>query len=163
MWSAPNTRDKIKDADVDVSTNHVTFLVNRFLRLISSPTSTIFVSGTSGITTILTIQECKSYTLYIKINKPFLNKTNFEYSSHILPVKFSSLRKPLVKKFLSFLYSSPTCSSFYSSYKNVWHVIVCVIGSFDPSKIYIYIYIYILKYEHVDHNNQFHVFTIIMW
>ena len=53
MWSAPNARDKIRDADVIVSTNHVTFLTNRFLRLISLPTSTIFVSGTSGITAIL--------------------------------------------------------------------------------------------------------------
>ena len=34
---------KIKVADVVVSTNHMTFLSNRFLRLISLPTSTIFV------------------------------------------------------------------------------------------------------------------------
>ena len=52
MRSAPNTRDKIKDAGVVVSTNPVTFLTNRFPRLISFPTSTIFVSGTSDITTI---------------------------------------------------------------------------------------------------------------
>ena len=44
---------KIKVADVDVSTNHVTFLTTRFPRLISLPTSAIFVSGTSGITAIL--------------------------------------------------------------------------------------------------------------
>ena len=53
MQSAPKSRDKIKVADVVVSTNHVTFLTKRFPRLISLPTSTIFVSGTSGITAIL--------------------------------------------------------------------------------------------------------------
>ena len=36
-----------KCADVVESINHVTFLTNRFSRLISLPTSTIFVSGTS--------------------------------------------------------------------------------------------------------------------
>ena len=55
MWSASNVRDKIKGDDVVMSTNHVTFLTNRFSRLISLPTSTIFVSGTSGITVILKI------------------------------------------------------------------------------------------------------------
>ena len=53
MWSAPNARDKIKGADIIVNTNHVTFMTNRFQKLISLPTSTIFVSGTSGITAIL--------------------------------------------------------------------------------------------------------------
>ena len=53
MQSAPNARDKIKVADVVEITNHVTFLTNRFLRLISLPTSTIFVLVTSGITGIL--------------------------------------------------------------------------------------------------------------
>ena len=43
----------IKVADIVVSTNHVTFLTNRFPRLISLLTSAIFVSGTSGITAIL--------------------------------------------------------------------------------------------------------------
>ena len=38
MWSTPNARDKIKDVDVVVSTNHVTFQTNRFCRLISLPT-----------------------------------------------------------------------------------------------------------------------------
>ena len=53
MRSAPNARDKIKVADVVMSTNHLTFLANRFPKLISLPTSTIFVSGTSGFTAIL--------------------------------------------------------------------------------------------------------------
>ena len=53
MRSAPNARDKIKVADVVVSTNHMIFLANWFPRLISLPTSTIFISGTSGITAIL--------------------------------------------------------------------------------------------------------------
>ena len=53
MQSAPNAREKIKDVDVVVSTNHVTFLTNRFPRLISLPMFAIFVSGTSGITAIL--------------------------------------------------------------------------------------------------------------
>ena len=53
MWSAPNARNKIKFADVVVSTNPVIFLANRFSRLISLPTSTIFVPGASGITAIL--------------------------------------------------------------------------------------------------------------
>ena len=42
-----------KGTDVVVSTNHVKFLTNRLLRLISLPTSAIFVLETSGITTIL--------------------------------------------------------------------------------------------------------------
>ena len=50
MWSAPNAWNKIKDA---LSTNPVTFLTNRFPRLINLPTFTILVSGTSGITAIL--------------------------------------------------------------------------------------------------------------
>ena len=53
MRSAPNARDKIKITDEGVSTNHEIFLTNRFPRLISLPMSTIFVSGTSGITVIL--------------------------------------------------------------------------------------------------------------
>ena len=46
MRSAPNVRDKVKGADVVLSTNHVIFLTNRFSKQISLPTSTIFVSGT---------------------------------------------------------------------------------------------------------------------
>ena len=38
-------RDKIKGADVVGSINHVTFLTNRFSKLISLQMSTIFVSG----------------------------------------------------------------------------------------------------------------------
>ena len=53
MRSARNARDKIKVVDVFVSTNHVTLLTNRFLRLISLPTSAIFVSRRSSITAIL--------------------------------------------------------------------------------------------------------------
>ena len=40
-------RDKIKDADVVGSINHVTSLTNRFPKLISLLTSTILVSGAS--------------------------------------------------------------------------------------------------------------------
>ena len=40
------TRDKIKDADIVGSINHVISLTNKFLKLISLPMSTIFVSGT---------------------------------------------------------------------------------------------------------------------
>ena len=53
MQSAPNAQDKIKVADIIVSINHAIFLTNRFPRLISLPTSAIFVLGTSGITAIL--------------------------------------------------------------------------------------------------------------
>ena len=53
MQLAPKTRDKTEVADVAVNTNHVVFQANRFPRLISLPTSAIFVSGTSGITAIL--------------------------------------------------------------------------------------------------------------
>ena len=63
MRSAPNAWDKIKVADVVVSTNHVTFLTNRFLRLISLPTSAIFVSGTSGITAVLKYRSVKPIRL----------------------------------------------------------------------------------------------------
>ena len=59
MRSAPNARYKTKVADVVVSTNHMTFLTNRFLRLISLPTSTSFVSGTSIITAILKYRSVK--------------------------------------------------------------------------------------------------------
>ena len=40
-------QDKLKGADVVESINNMTFLTNSFSRLISLPTSTIFVSGTS--------------------------------------------------------------------------------------------------------------------
>ena len=53
MQSVPNAQDKIKVADVIVSTNHVTFLTNRFSRLISLPIFAIFVLRTSDITAIL--------------------------------------------------------------------------------------------------------------
>ena len=53
MEHAPKTREKIEAADVVLSTNDVVFLANRFPRLISALTSAIFVSGTSGITSIL--------------------------------------------------------------------------------------------------------------
>ena len=53
MQSAPNVRDKIKVANIIVSTNLVTFLNNRLPRLISLLMSAIFVSRTSGITAIL--------------------------------------------------------------------------------------------------------------
>ena len=53
MQLAPNARDKFKIADVVMSANQVTFLASKFPRLISLPTSAIFVSGTSGITAIL--------------------------------------------------------------------------------------------------------------
>ena len=47
------TQDKIEVADGVVSTNQVVFLANMLPRLISLPTSAIFVSGTSDITAIL--------------------------------------------------------------------------------------------------------------
>ena len=52
---------------VVVSTNHVTFLTNRFPRLISLPTSAIFVSGTSGITAILKYRSVSPIYIYIYI------------------------------------------------------------------------------------------------
>ena len=65
MRLVPIAQDKIKGADIVVSTNHMIFLTNRFLKLISLLTSPIFVSGTSeslsyslefsGITGILKI------------------------------------------------------------------------------------------------------------
>ena len=53
MKSAPKMRDEIEVVDEVVSTDHVVLLANRFPRLISILTSTIFVSRTSGITSIL--------------------------------------------------------------------------------------------------------------
>ena len=78
-------RDKIKCADVVESINHVTFLTNRFLRLISLPTSTVFVSRTSEsvsyflefscLTTILKILECKFYKCSLcRINEKYRTK-----------------------------------------------------------------------------------------
>ena len=64
MQSASNARDKIKVADVVVSTNHVNFLANRFPRLISLPTSDIFISRTSGITAILKYRSVNPIYIY---------------------------------------------------------------------------------------------------
>ena len=47
LWSAPNVLDKIKVVDVVGGTIRVIFLTNRFSKLISLSTSTIFVSETS--------------------------------------------------------------------------------------------------------------------
>ena len=44
-------------ANLVLRTNHMTFLTNRFSKLNSLPTSTIFVSGTSGVTAILKYQS----------------------------------------------------------------------------------------------------------
>ena len=55
-------QDKIKGADVVGSINLVTFLTNRFPKLISLPTSTIFVSGTS---------ESGSYFRNFLVSRPF--------------------------------------------------------------------------------------------
>ena len=75
MQSAPNAWDKIKVADVVVSTNHVAFLTNRFPRLISLPTSAIFVSRTSGIAAISKYRSVNPIYIYILLlfipNKPF--------------------------------------------------------------------------------------------
>ena len=65
MQSAPNARDKIKIAEVVVSTNYVTFLTNRLPRLISLPTSAFFVSGTSGISAILKYKSVNTIYIYI--------------------------------------------------------------------------------------------------
>ena len=53
-------------ADVVVSTNHVTFLTNRFTSLISLPMSALFVSRTSGITAILKYRSVNTL-IYIYI------------------------------------------------------------------------------------------------
>ena len=63
MRSAPNACDQIKVADVVVSTNHLTFLTDRFPKLINLPTYTIFVSGTSGIMGILKYRSVNSIPL----------------------------------------------------------------------------------------------------
>ena len=65
MQSAPNVRDKIKFADVVVRTNHVTFLTNRFPRLISLSTSAIFVSGKSNVTAISEYRSINPIYIYI--------------------------------------------------------------------------------------------------
>ena len=48
-----------------MSTNHVVFLANRFPRLISLPTTAIFVSGTSGITAILKYRSVNPIVLVL--------------------------------------------------------------------------------------------------
>ena len=65
MRSAPNAQDKVKVADLIVSTNHVTFLGNRLPRLISLPTSAIFVSGTSAITAILKYRSVNPIDIFL--------------------------------------------------------------------------------------------------
>ena len=57
MRLAPNAWDKIKVADVVVSTNHVIFLTNRFPRLMSLPTF-----GNKWYHGYFKIKECKSYS-----------------------------------------------------------------------------------------------------
>ena len=81
MQSVPNARDKIKVADVVVSTNHVTFLTNRIPSLISLPTSAIFVSGTSGVTAILKYRSVNPIYIYIYI-----------YSIQLFPSSLFSMR-----------------------------------------------------------------------
>ena len=87
MQSAPNARDEVKVADVVVSTNHVTFLTNKFLRLISLPTYAIFVSGTSGMTAILnyrnvnpineiTYKLCANKTISVEYTKVLICMQN---------------------------------------------------------------------------------------
>ena len=56
---------QIEVAVVVVSTNHVVFLANRSPRLISLPTSAIFVSGTSGITAILKYRSVNTIVLVL--------------------------------------------------------------------------------------------------
>ena len=72
-------------------------------------------------------------TLYVKINKPSLNKIDFKYSSHILKclLHFScqSFLLPLVNFFSSINYPL-TCSSSYSLYKFIQLTIVLVISLF---------------------------------
>ena len=55
-----------------MSTNLVTFLTNRFPRLIGLPTSTIFVSGTSGITAILKYRSVNPTEVLKRIHKRVL-------------------------------------------------------------------------------------------
>ena len=71
--------DKIEGVDIVGSINHVTFLTNRFSKLISLPMSTIFVSGTSEsvfyflefscITAILKIQGVCRTCLKTLVNR----------------------------------------------------------------------------------------------
>ena len=75
MQSAKSARDKIVVVEVVVSTNHVTFLTNRFLRLISLPKSAIIVLVTSGIMAILKYRSVNPiyffiiiYSLHSKLN-----------------------------------------------------------------------------------------------
>ena len=72
---ALNARDKIKVADVIVNTNYVTFLTNRFPRLISLSTSTIFVSGTCGITAILKYRSVNPIRSYPSAEKQSVYST----------------------------------------------------------------------------------------
>ena len=58
-------RNKIKGADVVGSINHVTFLTNRFPKVISLPLSTIFVSGTSE--SVSCFLECSCVAAILKI------------------------------------------------------------------------------------------------
>ena len=51
MEQVPKTRDEVEVADVVLGTNHMVLLANRFPRLIVYVFA-IFVSGTSGITSI---------------------------------------------------------------------------------------------------------------
>ena len=123
MWSASNVCDRIKGADVVVSTNHVTFLTNRFPGLISLPTSTIFVS--SGIMAILKYRSINPISLSDRkspqISRTLLSiladfKVAVVWMVLILPLIFNFsclLSKPL--EFQGQLLSlSPSCSTAFS-------------------------------------------------
>ena len=60
-------QDKIKGVDVDGSINPVTFLTNRFSRLISLPMSTIFVLGTSEFVSYFLEFSCISHLKNIEV------------------------------------------------------------------------------------------------
>ena len=84
MQSVQNARDKIKVADVAVSINHVTFLTNRFPRLISLLTSTIVVSGTSGITAILKYGSVTPIHIFYYYSFPMIGCSTTIYVGSLL-------------------------------------------------------------------------------
>ena len=108
MQSAPKSWDKIKVEDVVVSTNYVVFLANRFPKLISLPTSAIFVSGTSGITAILKYRSVNPIDIRAD-GATWWWRWSFKGSNQIMN-KVKNILKPL--------WSQKVCISVTVTYKN---------------------------------------------
>ena len=112
MWSAPNAQEKkIKDTDVVVNPNHVTFLTNSFSRLISLP-STTFVSGTSGITAILKYRSVNP----IVSTRPLISKSSCPYTNSLVTAQRAPITIGIIVTFMFHSFFNSFVRSRYLSF-----------------------------------------------